>query len=94
MSTDLSFPLFYIAFLIQFVHEARHETVADGGADPYLGEVVVSVLVHRLEKRDVQLVDGSNERIDDENNPQVVLRVGFPFATGVEIGQRAEQQHC
>ena len=73
--------------------KAGHEAITDGGADPYLGKGVVGVLVNRLKVHDIEMIEHGYERIDGEDNPQVLLGITLPFAAGIEVGQRTEQQH-
>ena len=79
--------------LFRFCDEASHQTIGDGGANPYLGEHIVSVFVDSLKIHDVQMIECCDERIDGEDDPQVALGVAFPLPAGIEVGQRAEQQH-
>ena len=75
-----------------FRHEAGHEAVGDGRANPYLRQHVVGVFAERLDV-DVVVVERGYEHVDDADGPQVALGVAFPVPACIEEGERAEQQH-
>ena len=78
--------------VITFRYKTGHEAVGDGGAYPNFREHIVSVLADGLQI-DVPVVERGNDYVDDADGPQVTLGVALPVLTGIEEGERAEQQH-
>ena len=73
-------------------HEAGHQAVGDGGANPYFYEQIVGVLVDGFQI-DVHIVERGYEYVDDADGPQVALGVALPVLAGIEERKHAEQQH-
>ena len=78
--------------LLGLGYEAGHQSVGDGGANPYLYQHIVGVFIDWLEI-DVEVIECRNDHIDDADHPQVALGVALPVLTRIEIGEHAEQQH-
>ena len=75
-------------FLFRFRHEAGHEAVGDGGADPDFREHICGVLIGGFQV-DVQVVERGNDHVDDADGPQVALGVALPVLASIEVGERA-----
>ena len=78
--------------MFNFGYKTSHQSIGNGRTYPDLGEQIVGVFVDGLQI-DGDVVEYGNERIDDENHPEVAFGVALPFLACIEEGERAEQQH-
>ena len=69
-----------------------HEAVGDGGTYPDFRQHIVGIFAEGLQI-DVVVVERGYQHVDDADGPQVSLGIALPVLSGIEEGERAEQQH-
>lgn len=74
-----------ILLLFHLRHETGHETIGDGGTNPYFSKHVVGIIANGLQV-DIPVVECGYEYVNDADEPQVALGIVLPVLARIEIG--------